>query len=176
MVTFGGPVLAPTAGPPGAATTMSRPRRGYRPAASLRLMLVGVVGVAFALDAWKVWDYHRRSAASERLLRPLIEYHGRMADNYRADQRAGLQLVGHRLRGLGPSFGMAVASVRRTGPQYPPFEVRRLWSFTKSLVVRDPGGPMPALLDNYRHSVWSLHFPEFYAFRPSTLPPGGPVR
>jgi hypothetical protein len=131
-------------------------------------MLVGIAAVAFVLASGKrvllVWDFHRRSPASERLLRPLIEYHGKVADSYRATEQEELRLVRFRSQGIGKLFGRAVRSVWRTAPQYPlPVEVQEFWAFTRALAEHHPGNQGPTVLENYRDSVWASHMAAYHS-------------
>jgi hypothetical protein len=144
-----------------------------------RLMgLVAAVAVAGALV--QRWDYHRRGPASEKLLRPIIEYYDRASDYERPMQREGLRLAIYRSDYLAKDFAARVARLALLAtvrPTTPPgaepwwdaaiSDLRGIRSDYDRFVHRN--GISPSVLDNFRgaalsfqSAAYSVHMSQYY--------------
>jgi hypothetical protein len=140
---------------------MSEPPRRPLRAVSLRLKLSGIAAVSLVFaagkQALKSWDYQHRMPASEKLLQPLIEFHGLQADGYRLLEREELRLARSRSKRLGEESRLAARSVFRIGLPYyrvPP-EIEGFCKYLSSLAAHSPRQQGPTVLENFQTSVWS---------------------
>jgi hypothetical protein len=137
----------------------------FRPNISLRLLLAGIAVFALGIRGFLIWDFHRRAPASEKLLRPLIEFHDQHIQGYRISEKEELKLVLRRLKNLGRQFVFTVRSIGHTGQRYPvPPTIERFLAQAKSLVVRAPDNFRngPTALENLKDSVWNSHMAAYH--------------
>jgi len=144
---------------------MNRMRLKFRPNVSLRLMLAGIAVVALGTRGLLIWDFHRRAPASEKLLRPLIEFHDQRIKGYRISEKEEIRLVMRRLKNLGRQFIFTVRLIGHTGQRYPvPPTIERFMAQAKSLVVRAPDDfrNWPTVLEILQDSVWNSHMAAYH--------------
>jgi hypothetical protein len=146
---------------------VTEPVRSVRRTVSLRSVLVVIAAVALILGAAKQVlvsrDLKRRGPASQKLLLPLIQFHGQQIEGYQLLEREELKLTRKRSRHFGEEASRALRSVARDGRKFRlPQEVRDFGKYVRSLVVNPPGHQGPTVLQNYQVSEWAARMVTYH--------------